>query len=70
MDLIQEDLFGEANERRESTETNVRYVKEAGGNKSEHSVSTFLVTGLCIFAVWLELTEASFVSRRSNYFLN
>ena len=70
MDLIQEDLFGEANERRESTETNVRYVKEAGGNKSEHSVSTFLVTGLCIFADWLELTEASFVSRRSNYFLN
>jgi U3 small nucleolar RNA-associated protein 20 len=38
MDLLQEDLFGEANERRESRETSVRYVKEAGGTKSVHSV--------------------------------
>jgi len=38
MDLIQEDLFGEANERRESRDTNVRFVKEAGGNKSVHSI--------------------------------
>ncbi|CAJ1908376.1 unnamed protein product [Cylindrotheca closterium] len=38
MELIQEDLFGEANERRESKETNVRYVKEAGGSKSIDSV--------------------------------
>ena len=38
MDMLQEDLFGEANERRESQETSVRYVKEAGGNKGVHSV--------------------------------
>lgn len=38
MDILQEDLFGEANERRESRETNVRYVKEAGGSKSVHSI--------------------------------
>lgn len=38
MDMLQEDLFGEANERRESQETNVRYVKEAGGSKSVHSI--------------------------------
>lgn len=38
MDMLQEDLFGEANERRESQETNVRFVKEAGGNKSVHSI--------------------------------
>jgi U3 small nucleolar RNA-associated protein 20 len=38
MELIQDDLFGVANERRESQDTNVRYVKEAGGSKSIHSV--------------------------------
>ena len=38
MDLIQDDLFGVANERRESQDTAVRYVKEAGGNKSVHSI--------------------------------
>ncbi len=38
MDLIQDDLFGVANERRESQDTNVRFVKEAGGNKSVHSI--------------------------------
>lgn len=38
MDLIQDDLFGVASERRESRDTNVRFVKEAGGNKSIHSV--------------------------------
>lgn len=38
MELIQEDLFGEANERRESKETNVRFVKEAGGSKSLDSL--------------------------------
>ena len=38
MNVIQDDLFGEANERRESRETNVRYVKEAGGTKSINSV--------------------------------
>ena len=38
MDLIQEDLFGEASERRESRDTNVRYVKEAVGSKSVNSV--------------------------------
>lgn len=40
MDVLQDDLFGEANERRESEETNVRYVKEAGGSKSIHSIET------------------------------
>lgn len=38
MDLLQDDLFGVANERRESQDTNVRFVKEAGGNKSVHSI--------------------------------
>uniref|UniRef100_A0A7S4ACT1 Uncharacterized protein n=1 Tax=Pseudo-nitzschia australis TaxID=44445 RepID=A0A7S4ACT1_9STRA len=38
MELIQDDLFGVANERRESRDTNVRFVKEAGGNKSVHSI--------------------------------
>jgi U3 small nucleolar RNA-associated protein 20 len=38
MDVLQDDLFGEANERRESQETNVRFVKEASGNKSFHSI--------------------------------
>ena len=33
-----EDLFGEANERRKSRDTNVRFVKEAAGNKSVHSI--------------------------------
>ena len=38
MDLIQEDLFGEAQERKESRDTQVRYVKEAGGSKGVHAV--------------------------------
>jgi U3 small nucleolar RNA-associated protein 20 len=38
MGLIQEDLFGEARERRESKDTQVRFVKEASGTKSVHSV--------------------------------
>eukprot|EP00980_Cylindrotheca_fusiformis_P008869 scaffold1894_cov180-Cylindrotheca_fusiformis.AAC.2 len=38
MELIQEDLFGEANERRESKDTSVRFVKEAGGSKSLDSI--------------------------------
>ena len=38
MDLLQDDLFGVASERRESRDTNVRFVKEAGGNKSVHSI--------------------------------
>ncbi|KAL3923302.1 MAG: hypothetical protein SGILL_001732 [Bacillariaceae sp.] len=48
MDLIQEDLFGEANERKTSQETRVRYVKEAGGNKSVHSVE--LVSKMIVFS--------------------
>jgi hypothetical protein len=38
MNLIQEDLFGVAQERKDSQDTQVRYVKEAGGSKSVHSV--------------------------------
>jgi U3 small nucleolar RNA-associated protein 20 len=39
VDLIQEDyLFGTALERRESKGTQVRYVKEAEGSKSIHSI--------------------------------
>ena len=38
MNLIQEDLFGVAQERKDSKDTQVRYVKEAGGSKSVHSV--------------------------------
>jgi len=38
MSVIQDDLFGVANERRESRDTNVRYVKEAGGTKSVNSI--------------------------------
>jgi U3 small nucleolar RNA-associated protein 20 len=48
MDLIQEDLFGEANERKMSQETSVRYVKEASGNKSVHSVE--LISKMIIFS--------------------
>ena len=47
MDVIQDDLFGEANERRESKETNVRYVKEAGGSKSIHSIE--IICRLIVF---------------------
>lgn len=47
MDVLQEDLFGVANERRESQDTNVRYVKEAGGSKSVHSIE--MICRLLVF---------------------
>ncbi|KAG7361182.1 DRIM down-regulated in metastasis family protein [Nitzschia inconspicua] len=57
MDLLQEDLFGEANERRESQETSVRYVKEAGGNKSVHSVE--MISKMLIFSPSENRTSSS-----------
>jgi hypothetical protein len=48
MDVLQDDLFGEANERRESQETNVRFVKEASGNKSVHSIE--MVSRMIVFS--------------------
>jgi U3 small nucleolar RNA-associated protein 20 len=57
MDLIQQDLFGEANERRESSETNVRYVKEAGGSKSIHSVE--LISRMVCFTPSMVKTNGS-----------
>jgi U3 small nucleolar RNA-associated protein 20 len=47
MDLIQEDLFGEAQERKESRDTQVRYVKEAGGSKSVHAIE--MICRLIVF---------------------
>lgn len=38
MDLLQQDLFGEAQERLDANGSQVRYVKEAGGSKSYHSL--------------------------------
>ncbi|KAL7571718.1 hypothetical protein ACA910_002818 [Epithemia clementina (nom. ined.)] len=38
MDLIQQDIFGSAQERRDAEFSQVRYVKEAGGSKSLHSI--------------------------------
>lgn len=36
MDVVQQDLFGEAQDRRDDTMNQVRYVKEASGSKSQH----------------------------------
>eukprot|EP00529_Nitzschia_sp_RCC80_P006277 CAMPEP_0113501438 /NCGR_PEP_ID=MMETSP0014_2-20120614/32955_1 /TAXON_ID=2857 /ORGANISM="Nitzschia sp." /LENGTH=1570 /DNA_ID=CAMNT_0000396027 /DNA_START=333 /DNA_END=5045 /DNA_ORIENTATION=+ /assembly_acc=CAM_ASM_000159 len=57
MDLVQQDLFGEANERREASETNVRYVKEAGGSKSIHSVE--MISRMVCFAPSLVATKST-----------
>jgi U3 small nucleolar RNA-associated protein 20 len=38
LDIIQDDLFGVARERKDAEDSQVRYVKEAGGTKSEHSL--------------------------------
>jgi U3 small nucleolar RNA-associated protein 20 len=46
MDLIQQDLFGVAQERKEA-ENNVRYVKEAGGAKSSHSIE--IISSMILF---------------------
>ena len=47
MDLIQQDLFGMAQERKNVNDGNVRYVKEAGGSKSTHSIE--LVASMVLF---------------------
>jgi hypothetical protein len=46
MDLIQQDLFGVAQERKEAAD-NVRYVKEAGGSKSAHSIE--IISSMILF---------------------
>lgn len=38
VDLIQQDLFGGAQERKEAEDSHVRHVKESGGSKSLHSL--------------------------------
>lgn len=38
IDLLQQDLFGGAQERRDADGNHVRYVKEAGGSKSYHAL--------------------------------
>jgi len=47
MDLLQQDLFGETHDRKESQDTHVRYVKEARGSKSYHSLE--LISSMIIF---------------------
>lgn len=47
MDLIQQDLFGIAQERRDARGSQVRYVKEAGGSKSLNSLE--LVSSMVLF---------------------
>jgi U3 small nucleolar RNA-associated protein 20 len=46
MDLIQQDLFGEAQERKEA-ENSVRYVKEASGSKSSNSIE--IIASMILF---------------------
>ena len=48
LDLIQEDLFGVAQERKEAEGSQVRFVKEAGGTKSAHSLE--LIASMITFA--------------------
>lgn len=47
MDLIQQDLFGNAQERKEAEGVQGRYVKEAGGSKSHNSLE--LIASLIAF---------------------
>ena len=44
MDLLQLDLFGSAQDRKDAEFSEVRYVKEAGGSKSLHSIE--LIAGM------------------------
>ena len=47
LDLIQQDLFGEAQERRDAQGNQVRFVKEAGGSKSLHALE--LIASMILF---------------------
>ena len=47
MDLIQQDLFGMAQERIDAEGSEVRYVKEAGGSRSLHSIE--LIASMILF---------------------
>ena len=47
MDLLQRDLFGNAQDRRNAEFNQVRYVKEAGGSKSLHSLE-LIAQMICI----------------------
>lgn len=47
MDLIQQDLFGGAQERKDAQGNQVRFVKEAGGSKSSHALE--LVASMILF---------------------
>lgn len=47
MDLLQQDLFGGAQERKDARDSQVRYVKEAAGSKSYHSLE--LVASMILF---------------------
>ena len=47
MDLIQQDIFGEAQERRDAQGNQVRFVKEAGGAKSANSLE--LIASMIVF---------------------
>jgi U3 small nucleolar RNA-associated protein 20 len=47
MDLIQQDLFGVAQERKDADGSHVRFVKEAGGTKSMHAIE--LIASMIVF---------------------
>ena len=58
MDLIQQDIFGEAQERRDAQGNQVRFVKEAGGAKSANSLE--LIASMILFRP-TQILEASSV---------
>ncbi|GKY94643.1 hypothetical protein MPSEU_000429800 [Mayamaea pseudoterrestris] len=47
IDLIQQDIFGDAQERKDAEGNQVRYVKEAAGSKSYHSLE--IISSLILF---------------------
>jgi U3 small nucleolar RNA-associated protein 20 len=47
VDLLQQDLFGEAQERKDADGSKVSFVKEAGGSKSTHTLE--LIAGMIYF---------------------
>jgi hypothetical protein len=57
MDLIQQDIFGEAQERRDAKGNQVRFVKEAGGAKTSNSLE--LIATMILFRPTMHLQSSS-----------
>jgi U3 small nucleolar RNA-associated protein 20 len=57
MDLIQQDIFGEAQERKDAQGSKVRFVKEAGGAKTAHSLE--LIASMILFRPSMQLLSSS-----------